>query len=123
MRYARSAVLHKRRLRHLPPRLDLGRGGLAHYLSPARTQSRRLRRTAALSLYFYDGAECLRQLDAHKKAVDRPRGYSCEELGGLAYGFDRDFPNLHRLSRLEPLQPQALLDGFHFISKGLPFIA
>ncbi|MDP6700096.1 MAG: exo-alpha-sialidase, partial [Candidatus Latescibacteria bacterium] len=57
----------------------------------------------AVSLYFYDGAECLRQLDAHKKAVDRPRGYSCEELGGLAYGFDREFPRLHRLSRLEPL--------------------
>ena len=57
----------------------------------------------ALSLYFYDGAECLRQLDAHKKAVDRPRGYSCEELGGLAYGFDREFPRLHRLSLLEPL--------------------
>jgi hypothetical protein len=57
----------------------------------------------SLSLYFYDGAECLRQLDAHKKAVDRPRGYSCEELGGLAYGFDREFPALHRLSRLEPL--------------------
>ena len=57
----------------------------------------------SLSLYFYDGAECLRQLDAHKKAVDRPRGYSCEELGGLAYGFDRHFPAMHRLSRLEPL--------------------
>ena len=57
----------------------------------------------ALSLYFYDGAECLRQLDAHKKAVERPRGYSCEELGGLAYGFDRTFTRLHRLSRLEPL--------------------
>lgn len=56
-----------------------------------------------LSLYFYDGAECLRQLDAHKNAVERPRGYSCEELGGLAYGFDRDFPHLHRLSLLEPL--------------------
>ena len=57
----------------------------------------------SLSLYFYDGAECLRQLDAHHKTVDRPRGYSCEELGGLAYGFDRHFPRLHRLSRLEPL--------------------
>ena len=56
-----------------------------------------------LSLYFYDGAECLRPLDDHKHAVSRPRGYSCEELGGMAYGFDRDFPRLHRLSRLEPL--------------------
>ncbi len=57
----------------------------------------------ALSLYFYDGAECLRPLDAHKNTVDRPRGYSCEELGGLAYGFDRDFSHLFRLSRLAPL--------------------
>ena len=57
----------------------------------------------SLSLYFYDGAESLRQLDAHQKAIDRPRGYSCEELGGLAYGFDREFPQLHRLSRLAPL--------------------
>lgn len=57
----------------------------------------------ALSLYFYDGAECLRPLDAHKNTVSRPRGYSCEELGGLAYGFDRDFSHLYRLSRLGPL--------------------
>ena len=60
-------------------------------------------RLPALSLYFYDGAECLRQLDPHKHAVERPRGYSCEELGGLACGFDREFPRLHRLSRLDPL--------------------
>ena len=57
----------------------------------------------ALSLYFYDGAECLHPLDSHEKGVARARGYSCEELGGLAYGFDRDFPQLHRLSRLVPL--------------------
>jgi len=57
----------------------------------------------ALSLYFYDGAECLRPLEAHKNTVSRPRGYSCEELGGLAYGFDRNFSQMHRLSRLAPL--------------------
>ena len=57
----------------------------------------------ALSLYFYDGAECLRPLDSHEKGIARARGYSCEELGGLAYGFDRAFPQLHRLSRLAPL--------------------
>ncbi len=56
-----------------------------------------------LSLYFYDGAECLRPLEPHRYAVARPRGYSCEELGGLAYGFDQDFPRLHRLSQLAPL--------------------
>jgi hypothetical protein len=60
-------------------------------------------RLPALSLYFYDGAECLRQLEPHRHAVQRLRGYSCEEVGGLAYGFDREFPQLHHLSHLEPL--------------------
>ena len=57
----------------------------------------------SLSLYFYDAAECMRQLESHKSAVQRPRGYSCEEVGGLAYGFDRNFPQLRRLSTLAPL--------------------
>ena len=57
----------------------------------------------SLSLYFYDGAESMHPLKAHEKGVTRPRGYSCEELGGLAYGFDRQFPRLHRLSHLQPL--------------------
>ena len=57
----------------------------------------------SLSLYFYDGAESMHPLKAHAKGVVRPRGYSCEELGGLAYGFDRQFPHLHRLSYLQPL--------------------
>ena len=51
-----------------------------------------------LSLYFYDGAECLRSLDENTKAVKRPRGYSCEELGGLAWGWDAAFPKMQRLS-------------------------
>ena len=53
----------------------------------------------AISLYFYDGAECLRAHEQHSKAVQRPRGYSCEELGGLAWGFDAEFPTMHRLSQ------------------------
>ena len=57
----------------------------------------------SLSLYFYDGAESMHPLKTHAKGVVRPRGYSCEELGGLAYGFDRQFPRLHRLSHLQPL--------------------
>lgn len=51
-----------------------------------------------LSLYFYDGAECLRPHEQHAKGVKRPRGYSCEEIGGLAWGFDADFPLVQRLS-------------------------
>ncbi|HAH98228.1 MAG TPA: hypothetical protein DCO70_02760 [Verrucomicrobiales bacterium] len=56
-----------------------------------------------LSLYFYDGAECLRSLDENAKAVNRPRGYSCEELGGLAWGWDSQFPRMQRLSDDFPL--------------------
>ena len=63
----------------------------------------RLADMPAISLYFYDGAECLRSLDENPAAVSRPRGYSCEELGGLACGFDRQFPSLRRLSTMEPM--------------------
>lgn len=52
----------------------------------------------ALSLYFYDGAECLRPHEEHPSAVRRPRGYSCEEIGGLAWGYDHLFPRMERLS-------------------------
>lgn len=56
-----------------------------------------------LSLYFYDGAECLRALDQNTKAAKRPRGYSCEELGGLAWGWDNEFPKLVPISTEFPL--------------------
>ena len=56
-----------------------------------------------LSLYFYDGAECLRPLDQNLKAAKRPRGYSCEEIGGLAWGWDNEFPKLQKLSVDFPL--------------------
>ena len=56
-----------------------------------------------LSLYFYDGAECVREHEQNAKAVSRPRGYSCEEIGGLAWGWDAAFPAMQRLSVLEPL--------------------
>jgi hypothetical protein len=51
-----------------------------------------------VSLLFYDGGECVRDLDQHTAAVKRPRGYSCEELGGLAYMIDGDLGQIHRLS-------------------------
>ena len=56
-----------------------------------------------LSLYFYDGAECLRSLDQNPQASKRPRGYSCEELGGLAWGWDNEFPNIKPISTDFPL--------------------
>ncbi len=56
-----------------------------------------------VSLMFYDGGECLRNLDEHNAAVNRPRGYSCEELGGLAYIADQDPHSIQRLSVRSPM--------------------
>lgn len=56
-----------------------------------------------LSLYFYDSCECLRPLDENPKAVSRPRGWSCEEIGGIAVGADRDLTNVESLSVEAPL--------------------
>jgi hypothetical protein len=57
----------------------------------------------SVSLYFYDGAECVREHPQSEKGVQRPRGYSCEEIGGLAWGFDEKFPEMFRLSKNFPL--------------------
>lgn len=55
------------------------------------------------SLMFYDGGECVRNHVEHQQASQRPRGYSCEELGGAAY-FSRDaWEQSVRLSRYEPM--------------------
>jgi hypothetical protein len=53
-------------------------------------------------LYFYDGAEGMRDLEEHGEAVKRPRGYSCEELGGAAYSRADTFPRIERLSTALP---------------------
>ena len=55
------------------------------------------------SLLFYCGGECLRQMDEHSTAVKRPRGYSCEEIGGAAYYVEDDIANAVRLSDLHPM--------------------
>lgn len=59
--------------------------------------------SSGLSLYFYDSCESLRQLDENPKAASRPRGWSCEEIGGIAVGNDED------LSQIESLSPEAAL--------------
>lgn len=56
-----------------------------------------------LSLYFYDSCECLRQLDENPRAVSRPRGWSCEEIGGIAVGDDSDLSTIESLSIEGPL--------------------
>jgi hypothetical protein len=57
----------------------------------------------ALAVYFYDGAECMRNHQENIRAHKRPRGYSCEEIGGAFLGWDDAFPKMARLSALEPL--------------------
>ena len=56
-----------------------------------------------VALMFYDGGECIRNHDQHTTAVSRPRGYSCEELGGAASVVDGDFAGIERLSAHRPL--------------------
>lgn len=55
-----------------------------------------------LALLFYDGGECLRSHEEHPGARRRPRGHSCEELGGLGYCLGGDPSRMERLSRLFP---------------------
>ena len=55
------------------------------------------------TLYFYDGAECLRPLEASSTGPKRARGYSCEEIGGLAVGGADPAEGLERLSEESPL--------------------
>jgi hypothetical protein len=56
-----------------------------------------------ISLVFYDGAECLRDHEQNTWGVNRPRGYSCEELGGLAVLYSGDPTRIERVSRYVPL--------------------
>jgi hypothetical protein len=44
-----------------------------------------LAREPEITLAFYDGGESMRRYEEHAAAVRRPRGYSCEEIGGLAF--------------------------------------
>ena len=62
-----------------------------------------LREEPPTSVFFYDGAECMRPLEENPRAAKRPRGYSCEELGGAMWGRDAAFPAMERLSTVEPL--------------------
>lgn len=55
------------------------------------------------TLLFYDGGESMRDLDEHSAAAKRPRGYSCEELGGVAVSAGDGVSEIERLSVNSPL--------------------
>jgi len=56
-----------------------------------------------ISLYFYNGAERVHHDPASTSHPYPPWGYAGEQQGGIAYGFDRDFPSITRLTKLAPL--------------------
>lgn len=67
--------------------LDTGRSGLGE----------------PVTLVFYDGAECMRDHEQNAAAVSRPRGYSCEEISGLAAYRGDDPGTIRRISKTGPL--------------------
>lgn len=59
---------------------------------------------APASILFYDGLECVREHEQNTRGVARPRGYSCEEIGGVMAGPDAGYPgSMQRISWLHPL--------------------
>ncbi len=56
-----------------------------------------------ISLVFYDGGWARAASFDGSSAVKRPRGYSCEELGGCGYIQDGDLNNIKRLSKYAPM--------------------
>lgn len=57
----------------------------------------------AVSLLFYDGAECLRPHEQSPQGVQRPRGYSCEEIGGVGWFPGESIHQVERISLYGPL--------------------
>jgi hypothetical protein len=58
------------------------------------------------AVYFYDGAECIHDHGRGSGATRRPRGYSCEEIGGAFLSWDdEDMPRYGVLQRLSDLAP------------------
>jgi len=66
-------------------------------------ESKRTFSAGDLSLVFYDGAECLRPHEESTWGVKRPRGFSCEELGGLGILHAGDPVCVERVSKYLPL--------------------
>ncbi|MEM7531092.1 MAG: sialidase family protein [Chloroflexota bacterium] len=59
--------------------------------------------TEPQTLLFYDGGESMRNMQEHEQAIKRPRGYSCEELGGVAVAGSDGISDFERLSIYAPL--------------------
>ena len=54
--------------------------------------------TPELEVLFYDGAEAMRPLDQNPRGLKRPRGWSCEEIGGALWAPAGRPAEAHRLS-------------------------
>lgn len=58
--------------------------------------------TPRLEILFYDGAESMRRQPENPRGKRRPRGWSCEEIGGALWAPLDRLQEARRLSRLEP---------------------
>ena len=56
-----------------------------------------------LALLFYDGGEFVHNPDGQRSTDKRPRGYGCEEIGGLAVAEGDGISGIERLSINLPL--------------------
>lgn len=84
------------------PRFDFFSRGFTWDVAMTRATSVLPLPQQGVELVFYDGGECVRDLDEHSLAVKRPRGYSCEELGGLAVTHGGDLDTVRRISIERP---------------------
>lgn len=57
--------------------------------------------TPSLEILFYDGAESMRQQPEDPRGKSRPRGWSCEEIGGALWAPRGRLQEAKRLSRRE----------------------
>ncbi len=74
---------------------------LTHWLRVP--QMGRFAKLPPLTLLFYDGGEMVREPVQHQQGVERPRGYGCEEIGGLAFAAGDGIGQIERLSVNLPL--------------------
>jgi len=56
-----------------------------------------------IRVVFYDGAECIREHAQDSNVLPRPRGYSCEEISGLAAYANDNIDDIDRISKIQPI--------------------
>lgn len=74
-----------------------------------------------VDVLFYDGAEGLRPVPENPNANRRPRGYSCEELGGAFWSPAGEPTDARRISEMKPLFLSPFGTGSSRYVSAIPF--